>query len=103
MKIAGGIHLKSTEKNFLLQMTELEQEWTTAIITECPHINPKLSHKLMNKLLAHNIYKIKHITLLNGTNIMSHEDFKTYYHNPTMLEKNALNIAEQLFCHPKCT
>lgn len=46
---------------------------------------------------------MKHITLPNGTNLMSPNDFKRYYKTPTKLEKNALNIAEQLFCHPNCT
>jgi len=48
-------------------------------------------------------YCKKHITLPNGTNLMSPKDFKTYYQNPTKLEKNALKIAEQLFCYPSCT
>jgi len=34
---------------------------------------------------------------------MSPEDFKIYYQTPTKIEKSALNIAEQLFCYPKCT
>ena len=33
---------------------------------------------------------------------MSSNDFQTYYTTPTKLVKNALNIAEQLFCHPRC-
>ena len=34
---------------------------------------------------------------------MSHTGFSTYYKSPTKLETNALNIAEQLFCHPRYT
>ena len=33
---------------------------------------------------------------------MSQEDFKHYYVIPTKLIKQALNIAEQLFCHHTC-
>lgn len=33
---------------------------------------------------------------------MSPKDFKIYYKTPTKLEKNTLNIAEQLFCYPSC-
>ena len=33
---------------------------------------------------------------------MSQEEFKHYYITPTKLLKQALNIAEQLFCHPRC-
>jgi len=73
---------------------------TTLIL---PYINPKLSLKMLHKLLLHNIYKIKHITLPNGTNLMSPKDFKKYYQTPTKIEKNALNIAEQFFCYPRCT
>ena len=32
---------------------------------------------------------------------MSHKDFQTNYKTPTKLEKNALNVAEQFFCHTK--
>ena len=33
---------------------------------------------------------------------MSQEDFKHYYIIPTKLIKQALDIAEQLSCHPRC-
>jgi hypothetical protein len=102
MKKEGGTHFKSLEANFQLHTTEFEQEWITNATTELPHLNPKLSLKLLHKLLLHNIHKIKHITLPNGTHLMSHKDFQTYYKTPTKLEKNAINIAEQLFCHTKC-
>jgi hypothetical protein len=87
MKKEGGTHLKSLEANFQLHTTELEQEWITNATTELPHLNIKLSLKLLHKLLIHNIHKIKHITLPNGTHLMSHEDFQTYYKTPTKLEK----------------
>ena len=102
MKKEGGTHLKSLEANFQLHISELEREWTTNATIELPHLNLKLYLKLLHKLLLHNIQKIKHITLPNGTHLMSHKDFQTYYKTPTKLEKNALNIAEQLFCHNNC-
>jgi len=92
IKMAGGVHLKSTEENFQLHMSELELEWRSKAITELPHLNPKLSLKLLHKLLTHNIYKIKHITLPNGTNLMSPKEFKTYYQSPIRLVKSVLKI-----------
>ena len=100
LKKAGGVHLKSIEENFQLHMTKLELEWRSQVTIELPHLNPKLSIKLLHKLLMYNIYKIKHITLPNGTNLMTQEDFKLYYKSPTKLEKNALKIVDQLFCYP---
>ena len=102
MKKEGGAHLKNIEANFQLHSTELEQEWRTQATNELPQLNIKLSLKLLHKLLAHNIQKIKHISLPNGTNLMSAKDFQTYYKTPTKLEKNALHIAEQHFCHQNC-
>jgi len=58
---------------------------------------------LLQELLFHNIYKIKHITLPNGTNLMSSKEFKIYYQTPTKIKKRALNIAEQFFCYPRST
>lgn len=100
MKKERGVHLKSIEQNFQLQMIELE--WRAQATTELPQLNPQPSLKLLHKLLIHNIYKIKHISLPNGTKLMSPKDFQIYYKTPTKLEKNALHIAEQLFCHPSC-
>ena len=94
MKTAGDIHLKSIVEDFHLSMTELKHEWTLITTTDLPHLDPNLSHKLLNKLLSHNIYKIKHITLPNGINLMSTEEFQTYHHNPSKILKNALKIAE---------
>jgi hypothetical protein len=102
LKTEGGIHLKTTNENFQLHMTKLEQEWRIQATNELPHLNPDLSLKLLHKLLIHNIYKIQHITLPNGTNLMTPNDFKIYHKAPSKLEKNALQIAEQLFCHPSC-
>ena len=84
-------------------MTELEQQWKTNATIERPHLNLKPTLKLLHKLLLHNIHKIKHIPLPNGTNLMSLEDFRMYYTIPTNLEKNTLNIAKQLFFYANCT
>ena len=84
-------------------MTKLEQEWRTQATNELPHLNPNLSLKLLHKLLIHNIYKIQHITLPNGTHLMTPDDFKIYHKTPSKLEKYALQIVEQLFCYPSCT
>jgi hypothetical protein len=69
MKTEGGVHLKSIETNFHLNQTELENEWRTS--TALPHLNPKLSLKLLHKLITLNIHTIKQISLPNGTNLMS--------------------------------
>ena len=68
-------------------MTELESEWRAQAIMEIPELTQQISLKLLHKLLAHNIQKIKHISLPNGTRLMSPKDFQTYYKTPTQLEK----------------
>ena len=100
MKTEGGAYLKSIEKNFHLNQTELEKEWRTT--TVLPHLNPKLSLKLLHKFITLNIHTIKQISLPNDTHLMSPEEFKIYYKSPTKLEISALNIATQLFCTPSC-
>ena len=80
-------------------MTELEQEWRTQGINELPHLSTTLFLKLLHKLLIHNIYTVQHITLPNGTTLTAPEDFTTYYKTSSKLEKNALRMAEQLFCY----
>ena len=101
IKKAGGAHLRSNIDNFPLKATPLEQIWCQLSTIQLPQINPSQTTKLFHKLLLHNIYEIKHITLPNGTNLMTQEDFKNYYTKPTKLIKQALNIAEQLFCYPR--
>ena len=76
--------------------------WCQLATIQSPQINPTQNIKLLHKLLLQNIYEIKHITLPNGTNLMSQEDLKSFYVKPTKLIKQALDIAEQLFCHPRC-
>ena len=100
MKIEWGAYLKSIETDFHLNKTELENEWRTN--TELPNLNPTLSFKLLHKLIALNIHSIKQIFLPNGTHLMSPEEFKKHYKNPTKLETTALNIAAQLFCQSPC-
>ena len=102
LKKAGGAHLRSQIDNFSLKATPLEQLWCHLSETQLPQINPTQTFKFLHKLLLQNIYEIKHITLPNGTNLMLHEEFKHYYTTPTKLIKQALDIAAQLFCHPKC-
>jgi hypothetical protein len=102
MKKEEGAHLKSIEANFQLHKTELEQEWSTQAASILPQLNTELSLKLLHKLLIHNIQKIKHISLPNGTNLMSPKDFQIYYKTPTKSEIKALHIAEQFFCHQSC-
>ena len=102
IKKAGGAYLRSNIDNFPLQATPLEQMWCLLSTTHLPHINSPQTLKLLHKLLLHNIYEIKHLTLPNGINLMTLEDFKKFYSKPTKLIKQALDIAEQLFCHPRC-
>ena len=102
IKQAGGAHFRSQIDNFPLKATPLEQMWCQLSETHLPQINSTQTFKFLHKLLLQNIYEIKHITLPNGINLMSQKDFKHYYVTPTKLIKQALDIAEQLFCHPKC-
>ena len=102
IKKARGAHLRSNIDNFPLKATPLEQIWCQLSTNQFRHINPSQTTKLLHKLLLNNIYESKHITLPNGTNLMTQEDFKNYYIKPTKLIKQALNIVEQLFCYPTC-
>jgi hypothetical protein len=100
-KTAGGIHLQSTLHTFLLLPTSLETNWLAAA-TSYPHLSQQFSLKLLNKLLLHHIIDLHQIILPNGTHLMDHNDFKTYYDLPTKLIKTALKTLELLFCHPTC-
>ena len=102
IKKAGGAHLRSNNDNFPLKATPLEQIWCQLSANQLPQIHPTQNLKILHKLLLHNIYEIKHITLPNGTNLMTQEDFQKFYTKPTILIKQALDIAEQLFCYPRC-
>ena len=101
IKKARGAHLCSQIDNFPLKATPLEQMWCQLLETQSPQINPTQTFKFLPKILLQNIYEIKHITLHNGTNLMSREEFKHYYITPTKLIKQAQDIIEQLFCHPR--
>jgi hypothetical protein len=90
MKKEGGAHLKNIETNFQLHETELETEWKSQATTNLPKLNNELSLKLLYKLLTQNIHKIKHITLPNGTHLISPTDFQTYYKTPTKLIKKRI-------------
>ena len=102
IKKASGAHFCSTIENFPLEATSLEKTWQSILTDLNPQINHIQSHKFIYKLLIHNIYNIKHLTLANGTNLMFHEDFKHYYTTPTKLIKQSLDMATQLYCHPSC-
>ena len=87
--------------NFIFNTSPLEDVW----MKEAQNIhglNHKISLKLLQKLLLHNIIELGQINLPNGLNMMSPNDFTNYYSNPTKLIKSAFNIAQQLFCHPSC-
>ena len=71
IKKAGGAHLCSQIDNFPLKATPLEQMWCQLSQTQLPQIYPSQTFKFLYKLLLQNIYEIKHITLPNGTNLMS--------------------------------
>jgi hypothetical protein len=101
LKTAGGIHLQSTLHNFPLLPTSLETNWLEAS-TSYPHLSQQFSLKLLKKLLLHHITDLQQIILPNGTHLMDHNDFKTYYDLPTKLTKTALKTLELLFCHPTC-
>ena len=100
IKKVGGAHLQSNIDNFPLQATPLEQMWCPLSTIQLPQINPIQTLKLLHKLLLYNIYEIKHITLSNGINLMTQEDFNFFYSKPTKLIKQPLDIVEQLFCYP---
>ena len=87
IKNVGGAHLRSQIDNFSLKATPLEQMWCQLSKTQFPQINPTQTFKFLHKLLLQNIYEIKHITLPNGTNLMSQEEFKYYYITPTKIIK----------------
>ena len=101
LKHEAGVHLKSTIDSFLLNPSPLETAWLKEA-QNLQGLNPNTSLKLLQKLLLHNIIKLEQITMPNGTTLMNPDDFKIYHSNPTKLIKSALNIANQLFCHPSC-
>ena len=87
--------------NFLLNTSPLENVWMKEA-QNIHSLNPQTSFKLLQKLLTHNILRLEQITLPNGLNMMSPTNFRNYHSSPTKLIKSALNIAQQLFCHPSC-
>ena len=84
----GGTHLCSKIDNFPLKATPLEQMWCQLTTIQLLQIHPTQNLKLLHKLLLQNIYEIKHITLPNGINLISQQDFKNFYTKPTKLIKN---------------
>ena len=102
IKKAAGAHLRSNIENFPLKARPLEQIWCELSITQLPHIHPAQILHILHKLLIHNIYEMKHISLPSGINLMTEEDFKNYYIKPTKLIKQSLDTTNQLFCYPRC-
>ena len=101
LKHKAGVHLKSTINNFLLTPSSLETAWMQE--AQMLHgLNPNTSLKLLHKLLIHNITTLDQITMPNGTTLMNKDEFKIYHSTPSKLIQSALNIANQLFCHPPC-
>ena len=101
LKKIGRTHLRSKRDNFSLKASPFEQMWCQLLAIQLPQIYSTQTFKFFYKLLLQNIYEIKHITLPNGTTLMSQEDFKNFYATPTKLMKQELNIVEKLFCHPR--
>ena len=101
LKHKAGVHLKSTINNFQLNPSPLKIAWTQEA-QELHGLSPNTSLKLLHKLLVHNIITLDQITMPNGTTLMNSGKFKIYHSNPSKLIKSALNIANQLFCHPPC-
>ena len=102
IKKAGAAHLRCTLENYPLEATSLEKIWYQMATSLFPQMNPTQILKPIHKLLLHNIYDIKHLTLSNGTNMILHEDFEYYYTKPTKLIKQTLNTTTQLFCQLGC-
>jgi hypothetical protein len=101
LKKVAYIHIESSLPNFSLLPTPLETIWMLASMQQ-PQITQQRSLQLLNKLLIHHITDLAHITLPNGTHLMSIANFKTYHTTPTKLIQLALQLAAQLFCHPSC-
>ena len=85
--------------NFIFNTSPLKNIWMKEE-QNIYGLNHTTSLNLLQKLLLHNITKLGQITLPNGLNMMSPNDFKNYHSNPAKLIKSALNFAQQLFCHP---
>ena len=99
LKHKVGVHLKSTNNNFLLTPSSLETTWMQE--AQMLHgLNPNTSLKLLYKLYIHNITTLDQITMPNGTTLMNKEEFKIYHSTPSKFIQSALNIANQLLCHP---
>jgi hypothetical protein len=96
-KFGGALNLPRLKPTDCLQSPTTQ--WLE-VASNQPFLLPQGSLKLLYKLLLYHITTISHITLPNGTHLMSIPDFKTYYATPTTLIKQALTVAKQLFCHP---
>jgi hypothetical protein len=75
LKKEAGVHLKSTMDNFIFNTSPIENVWMTKA-QNLHGLYHTTSLKLLQKLLLHNIMELGQITLPNGLNIMSPNDFK---------------------------
>ena len=75
LKHEAHIHLKSTNPDFFLEPSPLEQLWLQETPT-LTRITPPHSQKLLQKLVSANILELKQITLPNGTQLMNHDAYK---------------------------
>jgi hypothetical protein len=74
LKKDAHVHIWSTFPNFFLHSTPLETIWMATIIDHL-FLIPQHSLQLLHKLLLYHITDIKHLTLPNGTHLMSIQDF----------------------------
>jgi hypothetical protein len=101
LKHVAGTHIRKHQDKFLLSPTPLETEWLTQAHAH-PNLNINLCHHFLRKLLLFHITNLSQITLPNGTQLMTPQDFQRYHHKPTKITCSALKLASQLFCHPPC-
>ena len=101
LKKTSATHLKSTLEKFPLHPTQLETQWMSQA-HHAPTLTPTTSLKYLHKLLTHHITELKHITNLNGTHLMTNDEFKYYYVTPTKPMKTALDYARKIFCESPC-
>jgi hypothetical protein len=50
-----------------------------------PTLIPAITLKYLQNLILHNITEIKHITHPNGVHLLTNDEFKHYYEQPTKI------------------
>ena len=99
LKTASGAYSKSKMENVLLEPISLE--WMIQAHNLSKLIKP-LFLKVLHKLFSYNTYKVKYVTLPNGTNFINKGEFKYYYDTLIKLIKQGPGIVQQQFCEPPC-